>query len=83
MTHRKVGRPKQKSLTESQSRALKAIRSLIQTRDLPPTLDEIARKMRLNQSSARYLVEVLHRKGFIRRKKRTARSIALTGKKEE
>jgi repressor LexA len=66
------------SLTERQQQALNAIEEIILHQGRPPTIRELGHSLNITSTNGvRYLLDVLVRKGYIRRQSRTSRGIEL------
>ena len=79
MRKRKRGRPKERTLTIRQQRALKFIGEFIKAKNYSPTLAEIGRKLGITRQSAASLVDQIEKKKFIKRRSGKPRTIRLTG----
>ncbi|MCX8009928.1 MAG: transcriptional repressor LexA [Ignavibacteria bacterium] len=68
-----------KQITEIQKRVLDFIIEMMTTKQIPPTLAEIARKFKYkNRSTVQQHLQALEQKGFIKRNPKLARGIELT-----
>ncbi|MFQ5732744.1 MAG: transcriptional repressor LexA [Planctomycetaceae bacterium] len=74
---RKRGRPRIKTLTESQRRTLSAIERYIAQQGIPPTMQELAEMLDVTTSGAYDQVNQLVRKGYVRRRPRQARGLTV------
>ena len=77
---RKAGRPPEKEITRAQERALVAIDKFINRFGYPPTIAELAARLRVAPPSALALLKHLGRKRLIARKPGKARTIRLLKK---
>jgi repressor LexA len=70
-----------RNLTLSQQKVLKAIREHIEIQGFPPTSREIGQELGITATSVFEQLNRLEKKGFIKRQKKTARSIEIIEKK--
>ena len=74
---RRRGRPRIEEITDSQRRALAAIRSYVARRGFPPSIQELGELLGTAPASAHEQVSQLVRKGYLRRDARKARSLEI------
>jgi len=72
-----MSRPPTEGLTERQREVLRWIRDFIGTTGLPPTVREIGRALKIESSTAFYLLTQLEKKGCLRRGDWGARSLEI------
>lgn len=80
---RKRGRPRIKTLTESQRRTLSAIERYIAQQGIPPTMQELAEMLDVTTSGAYDQVNQLVRKGYLHRRPRQARGLVVVRRSED
>lgn len=64
-------------LTTAQQKTLREIQKFIDAKGYPPTVDELAKKMKLTKATVHGSLERLMQKGFLRRTQGKARSIEI------
>ena len=75
-------RPETENLTKSQSNVLNAISQFIENNGFPPTSRELGEMLEITATSVFEQLDRLEKKGFIKRHRKTARSIELIRKTE-
>lgn len=73
----KRGRRPTEEITKPQRRTFNAIRSFINKRGFPPTMQELGDALGISAASAHEQVKQLVQKGYLRREPRKARSLEI------